>query len=423
MIIVIFIIYVLISTSIVYINAKGRRGLDSVIVFALAAFIYYMAIPMEIYITNVDYLRTVRGYIYISNRENAMISIMAVLALIGFSAGMWWSGFTHRFDVKNESGAIGDQRLGLLLLFLLSFIIIALRYGDLVSQVSVYAGNYTVLNTKPIFAYLTKIFVVSSSVLACYLIRKDGVSLAPLFLISLCILWGVYSSNKDPILIGMLGLFAIVYRTRILRRPVLTFSLLALAVGLAAVLPIAFSLYRAGFDIGQTLPLVMSRGAFITSDPAGPFVSLITVLRGDDGLQWGVSYLRAPVSWIPGFLWAGKPLSLAEQFAREYITNWTPGKGLGYSLLGESYANFGIIGPLLQYSLIGYLWGSVWNIVKAINIFDPDMFLSVYGIVGFYVLITMHRGDSSLMVVQTVQALLPILVSVLVVHRIKIKRK
>jgi hypothetical protein len=100
--------------------------------------------------------------------------------------------------------------------------------------------------------------------------------------------------------------------------------------------------------------------------------------------------------WIPKFIWPNRPPDLAEMYAQRTIGDWTPGKGLGYSLLIEGYLNFSYVGVFIQYFVFGFIWGKGWNkFLKYISKTSIVTSKSFYVIYGYFLLIIMHRSPFS----------------------------
>ena len=355
-----------------------------------------------------------------SPEQLSLIAIMSVLAMAGFFLGFAGSGLKLRLEESEERD---DSRayLGVAALFLGSIGVAALFFGPILIEVSSYESNYRILNTSPIFAFTSKMFVLSGGILAAYFLRLRTVWVLPIAIIFLVACWGIYSSNKDPILIAILASASLFHINKLGKSLSALVAIVSGVVVISAVFPVLFSMYRAGLDLSTALVVVSHRGVFMSSDPSGPFVSLLGAVTSTSDMLWGSTYIQAITSWVPGFLWPGKPVSLAEEFAIRNIADWSPGRGLGFSLLGESYMNFGLIGPLVQFAGIGWLWGMSWRVVRTTRLLDTRLFKSVYSVAGLYMIFIMHRGESSLIVTQFVQSILPILVVALVASKIKYK--
>jgi len=242
------------------------------------------------------------------------------------------------------------------------------------------------------FSYTVSIFAYFSAILIGYhILSISGFGRVSLSLITLLFLWGVYSSNKNPILLGLLGSSVYFYIPK--KKEEISRLLWIFAGGVIFLLsfPI-FSLFRAGVR-GMDL---LRNYYFSTTviDPAGPYYSLLVSLTHKEKL-FGLTYINDLLLIIPKWIWNDRPMGTAESFARDIIPNWQPGQGLSYSLMAEAYQNFGVMGAFLQYFFIGLLWGIIWKIFK--KYFSKSNYIyfqSIYFTIGFYMLILMHRAPA-----------------------------
>jgi len=60
---------------------------------------------------------------------------------------------------------------------------------------------------------------------------------------------------------------------------------------------------------------------------------------------------------VPRSIWPDKPLSLSLEFGHTYLSSFFEGSATYYSptLLGDAYMNFGPLGIVLVFSVLGYL--------------------------------------------------------------------
>lgn len=78
---------------------------------------------------------------------------------------------------------------------------------------------------------------------------------------------------------------------------------------------------------------------------------------GDLSYFYGLSYLQAPIGFIPRLLYPGRPPMLSEW----YVTTFHPelaaqGGGMGFFFLAEAYLNFGVVGVLAVMALAGIVF-------------------------------------------------------------------
>jgi len=119
-----------------------------------------------------------------------------------------------------------------------------------------------------------------------------------------------------------------------------------------------------------------TRGLGILSESAGPSVGgnigvaealvsyenvtptmsmLVDYFRHNDHM-WGLSSSTLLVFWIPRSIWPSKPTFLGYWFIRQYESSRSVGRGHSVSLTfaGDAYADFGFLGGVLFWALLGY---------------------------------------------------------------------
>lgn len=99
--------------------------------------------------------------------------------------------------------------------------------------------------------------------------------------------------------------------------------------------------------------------------------------------KYGESYLEAFISLIPKNLIPERPEYLTEWYARKFHKNiFEAGGGFGFSLIAETYMNFGTLGMVFIGLFIGYgskkMYGLIFNHLSLIT-------LSIYGITLYYI--------------------------------------
>ena len=406
-----------------------REGYYSTLsVFGISTFVYYIAIPLEARVTGQNWI-IVSGRLHtIDEATQTGIVAMAVLAFVGFAVGYrlaWYLGSRARLRAP---GALLPQEEGpsrmpsnLVLLVGTTLGVLLVLYTPQIRSAGTYFGSYTTTYLNPVFAYGASLFAFVCAALAAWFILQSGRLRMPALLLTFLVIgWGFYSSNKNPILIGGLGLGALMATPRFSKSRLLGMSFLVGAILLAMSTPL-FSLYRALGNL-QLEDLLQAQISFRYSDPAGPMVSLLHELHSDGELMLGRSYLHATVAWVPRFVWSGRPLDLSQQFAQENIEGWQPGEGMGYSLLAESVRNFGWFGPIIQYIGIGLVWGLVWLAVGVlVRRAGRNHVRALYVTVGFYLLVLMHRGPSSGIITSLIQILVPVILMHVVFGRINFR--
>jgi oligosaccharide repeat unit polymerase len=396
MIIAGIILYIILLIVLIYLFRAREGYLSTITVFGFSSFIFYLIIPLESVISKNQIV--IGSYLpfFLDSNLLEVIVVMSLISLISFSIGYFLSGF-YPFKKGELILRISNSRshgtafpFGLIFLLIITVILLLIVFRTELLAVNTYFGNYFTSYTSPIFSYTVSVFTYFIAILASYhILSLSGFSRVNLSLIVMLIVWGVYSSNKNPILLGLLS--ASVYFLIPKKKEEISKLLFVIVGGIFFLFSFPlFSLFRAGFR-----GLDLLRNYYFSTtliDPAGPFYSLLYSLTLGKKL-YGITYISDLMLIIPKWIWEERPLGTAVYFAKEIIPNWQPGQGLGYSFMAEAYQNFGVTGAFLQYFLIGLLWGMIWNILKKhFSKINYIYFQSIYFTIGFYMLILMHRA-------------------------------
>ena len=374
--------------------SKREGYYSTVAIFGLAAYIYYIGIPIEMSLSNSHLIERANISLTLTTSQLNQIIGMGLIAFLSFSLGYRISRFNPFKKSTIDIGISPEKpiRYSVIFVWVLSLIVLPLFLYNSIASVSTYVGAYTTRYGNPLFALLTGYAVISTAFIAATIIRKGKIKhlVLGIILVSVVVLWGIYSSDKNSILLGLLALGACFIVWKINQR----FSFLTLIICLAFLVilsSIMFSMYRSGAPVS----LAFERLSLRHFDSGGPFVSMAYVLNNPGVYKWGATYIDLFSLLVPKALWAGRPLSLSEQFARQVIPDWRPGQGLGFSLLAEAYINFFWWGAFIQYFLIGLLWGYFWRALRRIFCwhYSAPLWQSFYTTFGYYLLIIMHRGS------------------------------
>jgi oligosaccharide repeat unit polymerase len=395
---------------------------SSVFVFGGSAFIFYLTIPLELYLKGETGYMLGGTYTDLSGGVTETIGLMSILALMGFCAGLRISSFrpfAHQppWGIARSlcfRAAVVRPPQSLILLMFVALVTLAVAYRGVISSMGTYEGAFAARYANPaptlLIAYAVLCFALIGSLQAT---GPRVFTFALLGGVFPAIIWGFYSSDKNPILMGFLALATALYWRRSRRKSVLFIFILGVPA-LLMVFPL-FSLYRAGFPLSILNLKNIYYFSFTRIDPGGPMSSLAEVIRNTDHFRFGTTYLDCLTLLVPRFLWPNRPLDLAELFAQENIINWIPGQGLGYSLLAESYLNFGVAGAFIQFFAFGFLWGMFWRVIQK-NMFMHNYryFISLYHVVGYYIVLLMHRGPLA-MTVKTAAHFLIVLLALFII--------
>ncbi len=382
----------------------------------IGMFLYYFSIPLELKIKRIDFFTAkVFGNIQLDDVFKTEIFAAGLIAYVAFILGYSLSNYSNELNKLNKTFIKHSSRQFYIRLGILSSLILIIFYrGEIFSSGMSYKAAYLIRGSNSIFSFLIKFTILAFVYGGAFLISNiNKIQKAIGYtLIVLCLIWGIYAFDKDPMLIAVLGILS----PFLLKKSSNKYSLLKVISGfIIAVLIIPlfssiFSLYRAG-TIDNILPILRDRGVYIHFDSAGPFVSIIYCLFESYKKSFGLSYLDSIVSWIPRFIWENRPIDLSVNFAQNNIKGWMPGMGLGFSLLAESYINFGLFGPLVQYLFLGFAWGVLWKALLKLSIADQKQDVKmIYVIFGNYLLLIMHRAPVSGIVIQIAQFVIPFIV-------------
>ncbi|MFH1731244.1 MAG: O-antigen polymerase [Planctomycetota bacterium] len=408
---IIIIVYLAVLVVCARQTAPSEGYYSTVTVFGVSAFIYYMAIPIEMALFDEE-IRAAGDLVFLSPAQQVQISLMGLLAFVAFLVGYRFSKFVPFEGEEPADGPAPAARpagripKSLLILGAGSVVLLVLGFAPQLRSMSTYAGAYETAYEHPVFSLLRTYAVMAAALTAAVLVcRHRARPVLALIVVTPVFSWGVFSSDKDPILIGLLGLAAYFLGKRS-RSPKLLLWIGGCAVALMLLSPV-FSMYRSGYTLSEAWHDYYF--GVTKSDPRGPMISMAVVTAGDQPPAWGHTYLNNALLWIPKFVWPERPLDLSEAFARDNMSDWSPGRGLGYSLLAEAYVNFWWFGPLIQYFLIGLLWGKVWALIRrAFSPVSAAYWSAVYGVFGFYLLTIMHRGPTPGITKTMLQILAPL---------------
>jgi oligosaccharide repeat unit polymerase len=407
-----------------------REGYYStVVVFGLGCLLYYLGIPIEMTLTGSDKLYTEQfGILPMGPELQGKIALLGALAFASFVVGYRLSGF-RPVPAGTISGAVPEPWLARVpvsaMLFALGSVLmlLVLYRNELVAVGLSYKSSVITVYESAGFAALQKYSAVALALVSATLLatgRKRYLLAA--ILSGPAIYWGVYSSNKNPMLVAVLGFASVIYGRRS-RRAIPFFTLMAVAVFAGFLWIIVFSQYRGGLNLD--LSRAFARRSFVRgADPAGPMISLIYYLSEPSEYLFGTTYLLTNILWIPKVVWPSRPLDLSEAFAREHLSHWIPGQGVGYSLLTEAYRNFGWFGPVMQYMAIGLIWGLMWRLIAHwFQRVSPAYWRAVYATYGYYMLLIMHRGPTSFITTAMMQLFVPLLALSLFFDRRQVSSK
>ena len=364
--------------ALICILASLTRPYDSylspVTVFGLGAFLYIVAIPMEVAVTGSRYLR-LHTLIYIPESVSRTAVVLAFCAYLAFFAGYWLVLNRERPWVGRRGSAPGNRIVRQVLGFssLATISAAVALFPSMLVATRVYETSYTERFENPLFSALSFAAVLSTGMYT-FAVGRDrtrGIGRCVALVVALT-WWGVYSNQKSPIVIAGLALGSLLLRGGRDRRHPFLFTLLVfsapIVLGISA---LVFSLNRGGGSLDLVNRIRLT--GFLTGvEPAGPFYSLVVEVRDPGasapGIWPGESVLHAAVGWVPRVIWPGRPMDLSLAFAQTHKADWQPGQGFGFSPIAEGLVQGGIVGLGAFFFLIGIIVASVRNTFARVEV-------------------------------------------------------
>jgi oligosaccharide repeat unit polymerase len=376
------------------VKASPQEGFWSpVVVFGITAFYYYLSVPLELYLRGQEVFATYPIVSGITPETRNAIGIAAVLALFGFIIGHRLSGMGRLITQQNDSPA---RRLPRSLKYVAigAIAVMFLLYRFTIFEKLAYNDANERRFNDPVFGYLTRLCLLLCCLSAGVIVQKKGIAKAPAIVFAaLAIAWGIYTSDKNPLLQAALGLSAYWVGKRSGSIKYLYFFCAAAVLTIAA-LPM-FSAFRTSVPVDFRKNL--HEFSVQNTDAKGPMISLVDALEDDPPRLYGSTYLFDMVAWVPRAVWPDRPNDLAQDFALDNIPKWEPGMGLGYSLLAEAYLNFGYPGIFLQYFgiafILGRIWCHLWSLLARHG--AAPYWRASLAVTYFEIIAIMHRAPSS----------------------------
>lgn len=392
---VLLLIVFIIVLYIIQYSVKSENSVKLIFLFALFAFIYYLGLPTEMILKNTS----VGLYGYFSDRAMMIIISMGILSIVGFTLGFESTKYkiADADNIKFKNNKILFSTA--MFLSILSGLVLFVFYrSTLISSGSSYFGNVTVTYNNPVYAYLKEVFTSSIAILTLWLTISNKRNLVIAFVLTiLLIIFGIVTSDKDPVLLAVLSwgwFFFILLKKVKLQKMYVYVSIFFVSIILVPALSLLFSLNRSS-SISQYTNQVEKVGIYKTFDASGPLVSLVEILEDPNvKFEYGRTYYWGFISWIPKSIWHNRPIDLSESYAKEKVSNWKPGEGLGYSLLTEAYKNFGVSGAIIQYFFIGLFIGLIGKFHQWL--FKEQIAPMLFFIWASYNIAIMHRGPFNL---------------------------
>ena len=413
--VVLTLLYFVVFIIVVKLFSRQEGYYSTLAVFGIGCYIYYIGIPFEFYVLSIEEFKKGSIVLSLSTAQLSQIIIMGTIAFLAFSLGYYLSSFNPLKMSRGLQNRFPRIPYSLKLICIGSLIFLLIFFYKNIFAVSTYEAAYGVRYSNPAFSLLCNFVVLYGVVIASTVIFRGKIldKILGMGFIALIFSWGIYTSDKNVILFGLLAVAAS-SSSFIRKKDFVSFSYIIIGCVVLIYLIKVFSLYRGGHNLYPAFSLAIKQFGLRYIDPLGPFVSLQHILNNCSDLQYGQTYLHIFYLIIPKFLWQERPLDLSEQFAVDNIVNWSPGQGIGYSPLAEAYLNFSWIGPVVQYLLLGLLWGYFWKVLrKVLWHFHQGLWQCLYYILGYYLLILMHRGPIAGLMKSLILYIFPLIVIVI----------
>ena len=409
-------LYVLVATICVRWLSKYEGHYNSAFIFSVVAFAYGAGIPIELILREEDSvaITSIFTLTNITNDVNWIMYIMTMLSIPCFCMGYILSGFNalkpknHEKAERHESLVENYLPFAMLALVLMSAFLISWKFSGVLAEANASYQASSELQYTNSVAFLLYYFVyVGIAVLAAALGVKQGawgLLLSGLLWFSVVYL-AFYSHERAPLALAALSMSYVFFHKMKGRGWLVAIAALGAMSLLFIVTPI-FSMVRSGeFEAHELIPqLINGYGMSLKNlDPAGPLYSIVMHIVDSPPLQLGSTYISQLGVLVPRALWPDRPVDLSEAFAREYMADWTPGLGFGYSPYAEAVLNFGSYFAPLHFLIFGLIWGLYWRCAKFFLEFNNTKerlngsvmsmsYDALYRVVGFYLILMFFRG-------------------------------
>lgn len=408
-------LYIAVATVCIRWIAKYEGYYSIAFVFSVVSFAYGAGIPIELIMRGEENVRITSFFELtgITTNISWIIYMMSLLSIPCFCIGYVMSGFSairpkNQKLSDNHSSMADYIPYAVLALALLSSALISVKYSDVLTAAhSSYHLSSELQYTNSIAFLLYYLIYASIAILAAIVaikVKGWGMLMAGL-------LWfaGIYlaffSHERAPLVFNALSIAYVFFFKTKGKGWLVALASVAAMVMLFVVTPI-FSMIRSGeFEVHELLPQLINGYGFSLKnlDPAGPIYSIVMYVQDTPALQLGSTYITQLGVFIPKFIWPDRPIDLSEAFARDYMADWTPGMGFGYSPFAEAVLNFGPYFAPLHFLVFGFAWGCFWRVTKFFTEFNNKKermrgavisvpFDALYRVAGFYMILMFFRG-------------------------------
>lgn len=396
MVILFAVLYLFVFLGIALWFSRTDGYISLVVVFGITGFYYYLSIPLELNLRGEAYIANA-GLNYLFPCDAQLKSaFMAVVALVSFTGGIALSGYRLSPEVRESPcNAVFVPRS--LLVLAVGSVIVFLGVGsaEAFRGLGGYYEGHAVRHENPMLSQAVQYLLFSAIVIAGTLFQGTFRQRSCAFILTCLVVgWGFYSQQKNPFVQAGIAMMAPYLGRRSRQAGFLVIICLAAVVVIGG-LPL-FSAYRGGATLDFNR--LWREFSVLDTDAAGPAMSLAIATSDEPEFRLGETYLLNFFLLVPRRIWPGRPESLAEQFSVEEMPadRWFPGAGYGFSLLAESYMNFGLAGPVIQYLILGWAIGRWWRFVSdRVGSANPAFWRAFFLCSTYMCMVLMHRGPTS----------------------------
>jgi len=415
------VIFLAIAFALIHRFGRAEGYYSTISIFTVGCLVYYVAIPFDMAVRRLLGVGDPAGFpVYLTDFQLAGVVVMAALALVAWVVGYLASGF-RPWPSPEERSDSDDTTVPVSLFVLVAVALVVLLpllfFAHFLQGLRDYATQGTkVVYDNPILAVLLAAVYVPLAVIGAIWLRNPRRRPAAIVIAVALSFGSVVINRKEAISLAFLMLASPLMRWRL--RLLQATAILAVAVTVGLLVFNAYSLHRGNAQLTVQGVLAPSYGLVEGSDAGGPFVSIQYVFGKHPKPIYGQSYLDVPILMVPRAIWPTRPPDLAERFAQEHLPNWVPGHGTGFSLLAEAYLNFGPSGVLLQFAVLGWVWGTAWRwLRRLLATYSETAWQALYSTLGFFTLLTMGRGTVATSVKTFLVMVVPLIVARFLVDR------
>lgn len=231
--------------------------------------------------------------------------------------------------------------------------------------------------------------LISSYLVLFFKEKKNGAMIYILGVIIALML--LVSGNRYRLLIFLLAPLVIYFLNKH-KRPSMRLILVAV-IGMFLVTSMV-GITRTAFKVGSAVENVsfdsLIEAFSYNIDVFSAFYRIVDFMPKHLGFRLGISYVEIILQFIPRAIWPDKPFTTMTT-----VMNAAYGKfassGPSYTLFGEHYVEFGIVGIIIALFIIGKVFKSLWvRTIKEDNI----LYNVEYAVIFIYILQLVTRGST-----------------------------